>query len=142
MTDQFAHIEGNVAVIFDGAVALRFLPKKVLRHWLACEHALPPCLRLGGGTIDSFVSRHNIDPMCSRKGQRMSTFARLLDEVELFSDNASRRSLSSKLPWLARAGNVRKLSARSSSLRPALPIRSAERGSRRALGGGNLGIRW
>jgi hypothetical protein len=72
----------------------------------------------------------------------MSTFARLLDEVERFFDNASQRSHSSKLPWLARAGNVRKLSARSSSLRPALPIRSAERVSRRALGGGNLGIRW
>src|SRR4029077_10659523 len=35
MTDQFAHTESNVAVIFDGAAALRSLPKQVLRHWLA-----------------------------------------------------------------------------------------------------------
>jgi hypothetical protein len=41
----------------------------------------------------------------------------------------------------ARAGNVRKLSARSSSLRPALPIRSAERVSCRALGGSAFAIR-
>jgi hypothetical protein len=65
----------------------------------------------------------------------MSTFAKLLDEGELFFDNASRRSHSSKLPWPARAGNVRKLWARSSSLRPALAIRSADRVSRRALAG-------
>jgi hypothetical protein len=67
MTDQFAHIERNVAVIFDGAVALRFLLKQVLRHWLACEHALPPCFRRGGRTVGSFVSRHGINPMCPKE---------------------------------------------------------------------------
>jgi hypothetical protein len=68
MTDQFANIERNVAVIFDGAAALRFLLKPVLRQWLACVHALPPCLRRGGGTVGSFVSRHGIDPMCPKEG--------------------------------------------------------------------------
>jgi hypothetical protein len=52
-----------------------------------------------------FASLHQSN-VSKRSEQRTSTFARLLDEVELFFDNASQRSRSSKLPWFARGHSV------------------------------------
>jgi hypothetical protein len=57
----------------------------------------------------------------------MSTFARLLDEVELFFDNASQRSRSSKLPWSARAGKGNRMSSKEFTARSGAPRCNADR---------------
>ncbi len=47
LADQFAHVERDVAVVFDGAFAF-WAPSQTFRQPLACEHALPRRAGLGG----------------------------------------------------------------------------------------------
>jgi hypothetical protein len=48
LTDQFAYVERDVAVVFNGAFAFRFCDKRAFRQPLACGESLPPRLWLGG----------------------------------------------------------------------------------------------
>jgi hypothetical protein len=46
LADQFAHVECDVAVVFDSAFAFRFRDKRAFRQRLAGYHSLPPRARL------------------------------------------------------------------------------------------------
>ena len=47
LADQFAHVERDVAVVFNGAFARR-MPRQTFGQPLACEQSLPQRLWLGG----------------------------------------------------------------------------------------------
>ena len=70
LADQLAHVERNLAVVFDGAFAFR-MPRQTFRHRLACEYALPPRLGLFWCPLllVRFASRQSV-PCWVRVGQK------------------------------------------------------------------------
>ena len=57
LTDQFAHVERDRAVILDRAFTFR-MPRQTFRQPLACEHALPQRTGLVGRLLLSFALHH------------------------------------------------------------------------------------
>ena len=69
LADQFAHVESDLAVVFNSPIALRFRLKQALRQPLACNYTLPPSLRLIACLARLLASPHVIQSRMVRMGR-------------------------------------------------------------------------
>ncbi len=74
LAHQIAYVERDLAVVFDGAFAIRFRDKRAVWQPLACGDSLPPRLWLGGYSIGSLVLYHAAPPRLSLRRLARSGF--------------------------------------------------------------------